>query len=107
MLYSAVDRLPQTLKHTLASLQHQTGWSFAVIAGGPSPKLDGALQSFSFVVLLFHWDLLLITVSSLFRGVTKDTEEEFDMTVEDWDNAVVEPWAQFLQRVYRTYAILF
>jgi hypothetical protein len=46
-LNSAIDRMPQTIKQVLASLRQQTGWSFVLLAGGPVPKLDGALQSLS------------------------------------------------------------
>jgi len=46
-LNSAIDRLPQTLQAALTSLHEQTGWSFVLLSGGPVPKLNGALQSFS------------------------------------------------------------
>jgi hypothetical protein len=46
-LNSAIDRLPQTLKQVLTSLHQQTGWSFVLLAGGPTPKLDASLQSIS------------------------------------------------------------
>jgi hypothetical protein len=44
---SAIDRLPQTISQALSSLHDLTGWSFVLLAGGPVPKLDGALQSLS------------------------------------------------------------
>lgn len=40
---------------------------------------------------------------SLFWGTTKDTEEEFDLTVDDWDGKVLDPFNQFLHCVYRKF----
>jgi hypothetical protein len=39
----------------------------------------------------------------LFEGVTRDTGEEFDLTVDNWDATVKEPLEDFLHRVFCTY----
>lgn len=34
------------------------------------------------------------------KGTTKDTGEQFEQTVEDWEGAVIEPFDKFLNRVF-------
>jgi hypothetical protein len=38
-----------------------------------------------------------------FEGTTKDTDEEFDTTVDSWDDMVMAPFEDFLKHVYCTY----
>jgi hypothetical protein len=37
-------------------------------------------------------------------GTTKDTNEEFPDTLDDWDATVIEPFDQFIHRVYRRFS---
>ena len=39
----------------------------------------------------------------MFRGSTKDTGEDFDQVLADWDGDVLTPFNNFLHRVYRAY----
>jgi hypothetical protein len=43
----------------------------------------------------------------MFRGSTKDTGEDFDNVIADWDGDVLTPFNEFLQRVYRAYSAIF
>lgn len=37
------------------------------------------------------------------RGTTRDTEEEFQDTVDDWEGLFIQPFNEFLKRVFRMY----
>ena len=43
---------------------------------------------------------------SLHRGVTRDTGEEFQVTVVDWDGSIIDPFNEFINHIFRTYPFL-
>ena len=47
---SGIERLPKTLAAILKSLQKETGWAFTILAGGPSPRNEGKIMTYMFVI---------------------------------------------------------
>jgi len=43
----------------------------------------------------------------MFRGSTKDGQEDFDKFVTDWDEDILNPFDEFLQKVYRASGFIF
>jgi hypothetical protein len=51
--------------------------------------------------------LIVISRASIHSGLTRDTNEEFPDTVEDWDTSFVQLFDEFLNRVFRRFLALF
>jgi hypothetical protein len=77
--------LPGVLADIFAGLAKQTGWTFSVLMGGPSPAMGGRIQ-----VESFH-------VGQTTMGNT------FNCAYPHFNERIMMPYADFAKRAFREY----
>lgn len=68
MLNRAISALPGFFKLVFDHVCHETGWSFTVIGGGPSPEEKGAIQTMRYMPSAMtrkSTDLLVVIMRAL------------------------------------------